>query len=114
MRGDGPPPAAVPFQLDARDPAFGELFDPDVQAVELARGFGINEGIVWMPEDGGFVVVSGLVDNVLYRIDPDGTTSVYLEKAGFSGDDPGNTGFQTRAGRAHVLLIGPSSAGRDS
>src|SRR5690606_27433348 len=40
--------------------------------------------------------------------------SVFMEQAGFSGTDVGNTGAQTRSGRSHVLLIGPSCASLDS
>ncbi|HEX4095192.1 MAG TPA: SMP-30/gluconolactonase/LRE family protein, partial [Caulobacteraceae bacterium] len=52
--------------------------------------------------------------NVIYKIAPDRQVSVFLEKAGFSGDDPSHTGAQTRSGRSHVLLIGPSCTGLDS
>jgi gluconolactonase len=36
-----------------------------------------------------------------------------MEKAGYTGDDVDNVGTQTRAGRSHVLLIGPSCSGVD-
>jgi gluconolactonase len=39
---------------------------------------------------------------------------VFLEQAGFTGTDVSNTGGQTRSGRSHVLLIGPSCASLDS
>ena len=81
----------------------------------MAQGFGLNEGPVWVPEGrSGYLLVSGLLDNVIYKINPAGRVSVYLEKAGFSGDDPSHTGAQTRSGRSHVLLIGPSCTGLDS
>lgn len=115
MRGDGPPPAAAPFRIEKLDPALDDLIAPDARPVELARGFGINEGVTWVPDGGdGFVLVSGLVDNVVYKVTLDGKVTALIEKAGFSGEDPGNTGFQTRAGRSHVLLIGPSCTGLDS
>ena len=61
----------------------------------------------------GFLLLGGLLDNVLYKITPDNTVSVFMEKAGYTGDDPDSVGTQTRAGRSHVLLIGPSCSGVD-
>src|SRR5690606_10990344 len=62
----------------------------------------------------GYLLVSGLLDNVIYKITPGGEVSVLLEYAGYTGDDPSNTGTQTRAGRSHVILIGPSCTSRDA
>jgi gluconolactonase len=81
----------------------------------VASGFGLNEGTTWV-RDGhgsGFLLLGGLLDNVLYKIAPDSTVSVFMEKAGYSGDDADSVGAQTRAGRSHVLLIGPSCSGVD-
>jgi len=115
MRGDGPPPEAAPFRIDKRDPALDTLIAPDAQLVEVASGFGLNEGVTWVPEgDSGYVLVSGLMDNVVYKVTLDGKVTSFIEKAGFTGDDPNNTGLQTRSGRSHVLLIGPSCTGLDS
>ena len=36
-----------------------------------------------------------------------------MEKAGYTGNDPDHVGTQTRSGRDHVLLIGPSCTGMD-
>ena len=55
-------------------------------------------------------LVGGLLDNVLYKIAADNTVSVFMEQAGYTGNDVNNTGTQTRSGRSHVLLIGPSCA----
>ena len=115
MRGDGPPPRAEPFRIEKADPALDAVIAPNAKLVEVAHGFGINEGVTWVPEGkSGYVLVSGLIDNVVYKATLDGRITALIEKAGFSGDNPGNTGFQTRAGRAHVLLIGPSCTGLDS
>jgi gluconolactonase len=114
-RGDGPAPAAKPFSVTRLDAAFDSIFAPDATLELLADNFRLNEGPVWVPDDNaGFLLVSGLLDNVLYRVDLDGTVSVFMEKAGYTGDDPLTTGTQTRAGRSHVLLIGPSCTGLDS
>lgn len=114
MRGDGPPPAATNFTLTANDPAFTAIVSPDAQLTEWAHGFGLNEGPVWMPDGHeGFVLVSGLLDNVIYKVTPDHQISVFLDYAGYTGNDPEHVGAQTRSGRSHVLLIGPSCTGLD-
>jgi gluconolactonase len=115
MRGDGPPPAPAPFTITRTNPTLDEIVSPDASLSLLASNFGLNEGPVWIPDgNAGYLVISGLLDNVLYRINPDGAVSVFLDRAGYSGTDVNNVGTQTRAGRSHVLLIGPSCTGLDS
>jgi gluconolactonase len=115
MRGDGPAPAAKPFSITRADPALDALVDPNAEAELLASGFGLNEGPVWVPEgNAGYLLVGGLLDNVIYKIAADKTVSVFMEQAGYTGTDVSNTGAQTRSGRSHVLLIGPSCASLDS
>ena len=115
MRGDGPAPAARPFSITRVDPAIDALLAADARVELVASGFGLNEGTTWVRdgEGSGFLLVGGLLDNVLYKIAPDNTVSVFMEKAGYTGDDVENVGAQTRAGRSHVLLIGPSCSGVD-
>ena len=115
MRGDGPPPAARPFSVTRSDPGLDAIVPPGAKLEQLAQGFGLNEGPVWVPDShGGYLLVSGLLDNVIYKIAPDRTVSVFLDKAGYSGADVEHTGAQTRSGHSHVLLIGPSCTGLDS
>ena len=115
MRGDGPPPQARPFSVTRSDPGLDAIVPRGAKLELMAQGFGLNEGPVWVSDaHGGYLLVSGLLDNVIYKITLDKQVSVYLEKAGFSGDDPSHTGAQTRSGRSHVLLIGPSCTGLDS
>jgi len=115
MRGDGPAPDPKPSGVSRLDPGLDALIAPGTQVQFVASGFGLNEGTTWV-RDGhgsGFLLLGGLLDNVLYRIAPDNTVSVFMEKAGYSGDDVDSVGAQTRAGRSHVLLIGPSCSGVD-
>jgi gluconolactonase len=114
MRGDGPPPQAKPFSITRNDPALDQIISPDAKLVELASGFGLTEGGLWMPEgNGGYWVFTGLLANVLYKVTPQKQVSVFMEKAGYTGNDPDHVGTQTRSGRDHVLLIGPSCTGMD-
>jgi gluconolactonase len=115
MRGDGPAPEPRPFRIAREDPGLDAVIDRDARLELLASGFGLNEGPVWVPEGrSGYLIVGGLLDNVLYKIDADNNVSVFMEKAGYTGTDVENVGAQTRSGRSHVLLIGPSCASLDS
>jgi gluconolactonase len=114
MRGDGPPPQAKPFSITRNDPALDQIISPDAKLVELASGFGLTEGGLWMPEgNDGYWIFTGLLANVLYKVTTQKQVSVFMEKAGYTGNDPDHVGTQTRSGRDHVLLIGPSCTGMD-
>jgi gluconolactonase len=115
MRGDGPAPASKPFNVTRSDPGLDAVVAADTKAELIASGFGLNEGPVWVREgQSGYLLVSGLLDNVIYKVAADKTVSVFMEKAGYTGTDVNHTGTQTRSGRSHVLLIGPSCASLDS
>src|SRR5215467_10489179 len=102
MRGDGPPPEAKPFSITRTDPALDAIIAPDAKLVELARGFGLTEGGLWVPEGGsadrGYWIFAGLLDNVIYKVTPQKQVSVFMEKAGYTGNDPEHVGTQTRSG----------------
>src|SRR5579883_1349976 len=101
MRGDGPPPAAKPFSITKNDPALETIISPGAKLVELGRGFGLTEGGLWIPEGtGGYWIFAGLIDNVLYKVTPDKQVSIFMEKAGYTGNDPEHVGAQTRSGRS--------------
>jgi gluconolactonase len=115
MRGDGPAPAPKPFNVTRSDPGLDAIVAADTKAELLATGFGLNEGPVWVREgQSGYLLLGGLLDNVIYKIAADKTVSVFMEKAGYTGTDVDHTGTQTRSGRSHVILIGPSCASLDS
>ncbi len=115
MRGDGPAPTPKPFSFTRADPAFDRLVARDAKVELVASGFKLDEGTTWVREPGGkgFLLVGGLLDNVLYKVTADGHVSVFMEKAGYTGNDEDDVGAQTRAGRSYVLLIGPSCSGVD-
>ena len=109
------PTVAKPFAIERADPALDAVIAPDAQLKLLGDRFGITEGPVWVPQgDSGYLLVSDLTANVIYRIDPDGTISVFLDQAGYSGSEIDEAGFQTRSGRVAVLLIGPSCTALDA
>jgi len=114
MRGDGPPPAPQAFRIERMDPGLDALIAPNAKLETLASGFGLNEGPVWVRDgNSGYLLVSGLLDNVIYKITPDRKVSVFLDFAGYTGSDVNHVGTQTRSGRSHVLLVGPSCTSID-
>jgi hypothetical protein len=81
----------------------------------VAKGFGLTEGrALDRRRQQRLLIFAGLLDNVLYKVTPQQQVSVFMEKAGYTGNDADHVGSQTRAGRRHVLLIGPSCTGMDS
>jgi gluconolactonase len=116
MRGDGPPPPADrPFSITKLDPGLDELVAGNAKLELLGDYFGLTEGPVWVPDEhGGYLLISEMLGNVIYKETADKTVTVFLDKAGYSGDDINNAGIQTRRGREHVLLIGPECTTRDA
>jgi gluconolactonase len=114
MRGDGPSPEPKPFTITKADPALDAIVAADATLELIASGFGINEGVLWVRDgDRGYVLVSSLIDNVMYKITPDHKISVFMERAGYTGRDANHVGMQTRSGRSHVIIIGPNCATLD-
>jgi gluconolactonase len=110
------PDAARPFSITRSDPALDVLVAPDAQLRTVAAGFGFIDGPVWIAgRDGteGFLLASSIIDNVVYKVTASGNVSVFLDRAGYSGEDFANTGKFAQIGRAHVLLMGPNCTGVD-
>jgi gluconolactonase len=108
--------APHPFSITRADPALDELIAPDAKIKTIAAGFGFIDGPVWVRgHDGnpGYLLASSIIDNVIYKVTPAGKVSVFLDKAGYSGEDFPNVGKLATIGRAHVLLMGPGCAGVD-
>ncbi len=114
-QGDGRTPTARAFSITRADAALDAIISPHARLELLGDRFGITEGPAWV-RDGrdGFLLVSDLTANVIYKIASDGRISVFLDKAGYSGTDIDTAGIQSRSGRMQVLLIGPSCANFDS
>jgi gluconolactonase len=115
MRGDGPAPKEKPFRIEKADPALDAIIAPDAQLETIAEGFGLNEGPVWV-RDGrsGYLLASGLLDNVVYKITPDREVSIFLEYTGYTGDSPESEGTPSRSGRQHVFLVGSGCGSLDA
>ncbi len=102
-------PAPRPFSIEKLDPSLDSIISTSARLELIGDRFGLTEGPVWVQHpDGGYLLFSDLISNIIYRWDPSGKISVFLEKAGYSGDDIMNAGTQTRRGSMYVLMIGPN------
>ena len=112
------PPSASPqpFSITRADPALDRLIAPDARLKTVATGFGFADGPVWVRSKGGapgYLLVSSIVGNVIYKVTPEGRVSVFLDGAGYSGTDFAHDGKLAYFARLHVILIGPNCTGVD-
>jgi len=113
IRSNGSP---HPFSITRSDPSLDALIDPNAKLRRVAAGFGFIDGPVWIAgRDGaqGYLLASSIIDNVIYKVTAAGKVSVFLDRAGYSGEDFANVGKLALIGRAHVLLMGPGCTGVD-
>lgn len=95
-------------------PALDAIVPAGAKVERVATGFGFAEGPVWI-RDGGFLIFSDIPDNVIRKWNPaDNTVSVFLDKSGFTGNDPtGVGGEQTHVTRGTIYLIGSNGVTLD-
>src|SRR5579871_2837123 len=95
-------------QVIRLDPGLDKLISPSAQIEKVADGFGFLEGPVWVHSSApGSLIFSDIPANVIDKWNPqDGKVSVFLEKSGFAGADPGDAGYQLNNGHATVTLYG--------
>ena len=105
-----------PFSITRADPALGRLIAPDAKPRTVATGFGFSDGPVWVRGKGGapgYLLVSSIIGNVIYKLTPEGRVSVFLHAAGYSGTDIAHDGKLAYFARIHMILIGPNCTGVD-
>jgi gluconolactonase len=106
---DAAAPAERFFTIEQNAPGLERLISPSAQLELLGDRYGLTEGPVWVDSaGGGYLLFADLISNVIYKWAPGEGTSVFLEKAGYSGDDLYGAGTQTLRGRMHVVMIGPN------
>lgn len=95
-------------QIIRLDPALDALISSNAQIERVADGFGFLEGPVWShASNASFLIFSDIPANVIDKWNPqDGKVSVFLEKSGLAGADPGDAGYQLNNGHAVVTLYG--------
>jgi len=109
-QADPPWPAARPFSIERLDPQLDSIVSTNARLEVIGDRFGLTEGPVWVQQGrSGYLLFSDLISNRIFKWDPaTRKVSVFLENAGYSGDDIMNAGTQTRRGRMYVLMIGPN------
>jgi gluconolactonase len=94
-------------QIIRLDSALDALIPPGAKVEKLAGDFGFLEGPVWVHTDGpGYLIFSDIPANQIKKWTPDGKVSVYLERSGFAGADPGDAGYQFNNGKTLITLYG--------
>src|ERR1700686_1457519 len=78
------------------DPALDELISSDaklqVAKDGIGEGDGFTEGTNWVQHGKtGYLLFSDIPGNVVYKLTPDGTLSVYLDRSGYTGPFNGHT-----------------------
>src|SRR5688572_13960848 len=99
------------------DPALDSIVSASAR-VEVLKDdyFGIAEGPVWIKEgQSGYLLLSDIGSNNIYKWTPDGKLSVFLEKTGWSGTDTTNlvgyiSGFN---GRIYTVAFGSNGVALD-
>ena len=80
------------------DPALDELVASDAQLLKVRGGFGFTEGITWV-DKGGYLLLSDIPANVIYKLTPTGDLSPYLHPSGYQGFDTWRVGRKQTNGR---------------
>ena len=71
------PPSEVTRRID---PAFDAVVSPGATLEIVKDGFGFINGIVWVKDGGGHLLISDIPANVVHRWTPDGKMAAFLEK----------------------------------
>jgi len=89
------------------DPSLDALISPDAKLELLKGDFGFTEGIVWVDQgDSGYMLLSDMYANVIYKLTPEGKVSLYLDHSGYTGYDIWRVGMpQPDANRKDVFFM---------
>src|ERR1700674_2366815 len=94
------------------DPALDQIVSANTKVDMLKTDyFGISESAVVVQEgQTGYLLFADLGANVIYKWTPDNKLSVFLEKAGYTGDPAAisRIGFGANNGRLFILNLGPN------
>ncbi len=111
-----PDSAPKPFSITRSDPALDALIALDAKLKTVASGFGFADTPLWIRGQKGaegYLVAVSIIDNVVYKVAPNGKVSVWLDKAGYSGEDFLHDGKLALIGRMDVILMGPGCVAID-
>jgi len=89
------------------DPALDSLVSADAKLDLVKNDFGFTEGVVWVDEGkSGYLLLSDMYANLIYKVTPDGKVSLYLDHSGYTGYDIWRVGMpQPDANRKDVFFM---------
>ncbi len=89
------------------DPSLDALISPDAKLELVKNDFGFTEGIVWVDQgNSGYLLLSDMYANVIYKVTPDGKVSLYLDHSGYTGYDIWRVGMpQPDTNRKDVFFM---------
>lgn len=108
---------AMTMTLTRADPRLDALISPKAKLRLVASGFGFIDTPVWVRGrngEPGYLLASSIIDNVVYKVTSAGKVSVFLDKAGYSGENFAVDGKLAQIGRARVILMGPGCVAVDA
>jgi gluconolactonase len=83
-----PPEFPAVGQLTTYDPSFASVVAPDARIEKIAEGLTWSEGPAWVKQ-GGYLLVSDVPKNRIYRWSEKDGLSVFMEPSGYAGVDDG-------------------------
>src|SRR5713101_6913784 len=89
------------------DPALDSLVSTGAKLDLVKNDFGFTEGVVWVDEGKrGYLLLSDMYANVIYKVTPEGKASLYLDHSGYTGYDIWRVGMpQPDANRKDVFFM---------
>src|ERR1700674_2387350 len=89
------------------DPALDPLVSADAKLDLVKNNFGFTEGVVWVDEGkSGYLLLSDMYANVIYKVTPEGKVSLYLDHSGYTGYDIWRVGMpQPDANRKDIFFM---------
>jgi sugar lactone lactonase YvrE len=83
------------------------LISPDAKLELVKNDFGFTEGIVWVDQgNSGYLLLSDMYANVIYKLTPEGKVSLYLDHSGYTGYDIWRVGMpQPDANRKDAFFM---------
>ncbi|QDV58556.1 SMP-30/gluconolactonase/LRE family protein [Rosistilla oblonga] len=95
-------------RIERLDPALDKLLAKDAKIEVLASGFTWSEGPLWVPEEGGYVLLSDIPRNSIFRWDAKRGVSLFMSPSGYTGNtyyglEPGANGLALDA-KGQVMM----------
>src|SRR5258706_6147511 len=89
------------------DPALDSLVSADAKLDLVKDDFGFTEGGVWVDEGkSGYLLLSDMYANVIYKVTHEGKVSLYLDHSGYTGYDIWRVGMpQPDANRKDTFFM---------